>query len=72
MKHNPHVIIGANVVRALVADPSRSNLDIARDLSLSEGGIRRYRTLLELSGVIPTMDAHIGADGVQRSIPNSF
>ncbi len=68
MKSNLHVRLAADIIRALVHDPSRSNHDLSRHFGVSEGIVRRHRATLELSGLLPITSSRIGSDGIERAI----
>ena len=68
MKENQYVKIGSQIMRALHDNPRRSDVDIAGTLGVSVSVVRRYRALLELSGLLVITDSRIGTDGIVRSI----
>ena len=57
------------IVAALRAVPGESNASIARRIGVNEYTVRRCRKVLELNSVIPTIDVRMGADGVERRLP---
>ena len=66
MKSNIHVRIAADIAKRLANDPRRSNRSIADELGVSEGTVRRMRSVLELGGLLAVTDTRIGADGIEQ------
>jgi len=72
MKTNIHVRLAAEIVRKLAGDPARSNQSLADECGVSESHVRRYRSVLELSGLLAASESRVGADGRTRSVLAAF
>jgi len=66
MRNNVHVQLNSEIVKRLVADPSRSNRSIADELGTTEGTVRRQRVTLELGGLLVACTTRVGSDGITQ------